>query len=184
MSFADRSPRIRTKPGRPGASATSTPRLTLGPPEPGLRGILRSIDGGPFQAYRRVLGEHEVGEFRLTVLSVPPDALGGPARIRLASDRHRAGLDGDWWRGDTARVVLEDAIVRAAARAVCDIAGPGAGAAPGSGRVWIDPPGPELAERTSARVGEERIDVALAFELPASARRGPRPPAAPVPFQA
>jgi hypothetical protein len=132
---------------------------------------LRSIDGGPFQAYRRILGEHELGDFQLTVLSVPPDALGGPARLRLSIDRARAGLDAAWSRNATARLVLEDAIVRAASRAIDELNGPSAASAPGSGRVWIDPPGPELAERTTARVGDDGLDVSLAFDLPAAGRR-------------
>jgi hypothetical protein len=132
---------------------------------------LRTIDGGPFQAYRRILGDHELGDFRLTVQSVPPDALGGPARLRLSIDRARAGLLGAWSHGEVARRVLEDAIARAAARAVDEGTGPSAASAPGSGRIWIEPPGPELADRTSARVGDERLDVSLAFDLPAAARR-------------
>jgi len=140
-------------------------------PGTGLRGLLRTIDGGPFQAYRRILGEHELGDFRLTVLSVPPDALGGPARLRLSIDRAAAGLLGEWSRGDIARLVIEDSIVRAAARAIEELTGPSAASAPGSGRVWIDPPGPQLAERTSARVGDLRLDLSLAFDLPAAERR-------------
>jgi hypothetical protein len=129
------------------------------------------IDGGPFQGYRRIVGEHELGDFSLTVLSVPPDALGGPARLRLSIDRARAGLDGAWSSGDIAREVLEDAIVRGAVRALSELAGPSAASAPGSGRIWIDPPGPELAERTSARVDQERIYLALSLDLPAADRR-------------
>ncbi len=140
-------------------------------PGTGLRGLLRTIDGGPFQSYRRMLGEHELGDFRLSVLSVPPDALGGPARLRLSIDRAGAGLLGEWSRGDIARLVIEDSIVRAAQRAIDELAGPTATSAPGSGRVWIDPPGPQLAERTSARVDDERLDLSLAFDLPAADRR-------------
>lgn len=136
-----------------------------------LRGVLRGIDGDPFHAYRRILGDHAVGEFRLSVMSVPPDALAGPARIRLSIDRARAGLEGAWSRGELARLVLEDAIVRAAAHAIEELAGPPAASAPGSGRVWIDPPGRNLVDRTCARVGEESLDVALALDLPAAGRR-------------
>jgi predicted ABC-class ATPase len=117
------------------------------------------------------VGEHEIGDFSLTVQSVPPDALGGPARVRLSIDRTRAGLEGAWSRGDLARLVLEDAIVRAASRALDELAGPSPGSAPGSGRVWIEPPGPDLACRTVATVGDERLDLALAIDLPAAARR-------------
>lgn len=137
----------------------------------GLRGLLRAIDGGPFQAYRKILGEHELGDFSLTVVSVPPDALGGPARLRLSIDRARAGLEATWSRGELARLVLEDAIVRAATRALEELAGPSPASAPGSGRVWIEPPGPELAERTTASVSDVRIELCLSFDLPASARR-------------
>jgi predicted ABC-class ATPase len=132
---------------------------------------LRTIDGGPFQAYRKILGEHEIGDFSLAVVSVPPDALGGPARVRLSIDRARAGLDAAWSRGDVACLVLEDAIVRAATRALEELAGPSAGAAPGSGRVWIDPCGEGLTDRTNARVGDHRLDLALAIDLPAASRR-------------
>lgn len=143
----------------------------LQPAVPGLRGLLRGIDGVAFQAYRRILGDHEIGEFRLAVQSVPPDALGGPARMRLSIDRKRAGLEGDWSRGDLARLVLEDAIVRAAEKAIGELTGAATGAAPGSGRIFVDPPGPGTIERTSARVADDSIDIALACELPASDRR-------------
>lgn len=137
----------------------------------GLRGVLRSIDGSPFQAYRKILGDHAVGDFRLTVLWVPPDPLGGPARVRLSIDRRSAGLDGDWAATDDARAVLEDAIVRAAARAIDEQFGPPVAVSPGSGRIGIDPPGHALALRTNARVGDATVDVALSIDLPAAARR-------------
>jgi predicted ABC-class ATPase len=137
----------------------------------GLRGLLRTIDGGPFLAYRKILGEHELGDFSLAVISVPPDALAGPARLRLSIDRARAGLEAAWSRGDIARLVLEDAIVRAAARVLDELAGPSRASAPGSGRVWIEPPSPVLVERTSARVDDRTLELSLAFDLPASARR-------------
>jgi hypothetical protein len=137
----------------------------------GLRGLLRTIDGGAFHGYRRILGEHEIGDFSVTVLSVPPDALGGPTRVRLSIDRARAGLEGPWSHGDVARLVLEDVIARAASSALEASAGPSPASAPGSGRVWIEPVGKELAWRTIATVGERRIDVALAIDLPATARR-------------
>jgi hypothetical protein len=89
----------------------------------------------------------------------------------LGIDRARAGLDGPWSQGATARLVLEDDIVRAASHAIADLNGPTAASAPGSGRVWIDPPGPELVERTSARVGDDGLEVSLAFDLPAAGRR-------------
>jgi len=153
------------------AHAPPAPQIAPRAPGTGLRGLLRTIDGGPFHAYRRILGEHELGDFSLSVLSVPPDALGGPARARLSIDRVRAGLEGEWSRGDVARLVIEDAIVRAATRAIAELAGPSAASAPGSGRVWIDPQGSGLAARTNARVGDERLDLALAIDLPAADRR-------------
>ncbi len=173
MAPPDRFSRFRTQPARPfrGRAPSPLPPAEPRPPGTGLRGILRTIDGGPFQSYRRILGEHELGDFRLTVVSVPPDALGGPARLRLSIDRAGAGLLGEWSRGDIARLVIEDSIVRAAAHAIDELTGPTAASAPGSGRVWIDPPGPELAERTSARVDDERLDLSLAFDLPAAERR-------------
>jgi len=172
MPPPDRFSRYRTQPVRPSRGRTQPPpQAEPRAPGTGLRGLLRTIDGGPFQSYRRILGEHELGDFRLTVLSVPPDALGGPARLRLSIDRAGAGLLGEWSRGEIARVVIEDSIVRAAARAIDELTGPTAASAPGSGRVWIDPPGPQLAERTTARVDEERLDLSLAFDLPAGDRR-------------
>jgi len=147
------------------------PQLAPHAPGTGLRGLLRTIDGGPFQAYRRILGEHELGEFQVDVLSVPPDALGGPARVRLSIERTRAGLDGGFSRGEDAIVVLEDAIVRAAERAILELTGTAAGAAPGSGRLWIDTPGSDAVARSGARVEPARLSVTFSFELPAEGRR-------------
>jgi len=161
-----RTPTPRRDGARPAAS-TRAPHAAV----TGLRGLLRTIDGGPFQAYRRILGEHELGDFRLEVLSVPPDALGGPARLRLSIDRARAGLDASWSRGDLARLVIEDAIVRAAARALDDQTGAAPASAPGSGRLSIDPPAPGYFDCTTARVGEASLEVALSLELPAVDRR-------------
>jgi predicted ABC-class ATPase len=174
MPPPDRFSRYRTRVARPPRRDAAVPPLPHAEPRApgtGLRGLLRTIDGGPFQSYRRILGEHELGEFRLTVLSVPPDALGGPARLRLSIDRAGAGLLGEWSRGDVSRVVVEDFIVRAAVRAIGELSGTTAASAPGSGRIWIDPPGPTLAERTTARVDDDRLDLSLAIDLPASDRR-------------
>src|SRR5262249_6823348 len=146
MSPLHRDARDRTESRKPKPRRAHAPpplRPSTRAPGTGLRGILRTIDGGPFHGYRKILGEHELGDFSLRVLSVPPDALGGPARVRLSIDRSRAGLDAAWSRSGIAGLLVEDAIVRAAARACEDLSGASAGAAPGSGRLWVEPPGPE-----------------------------------------
>lgn len=145
--------------------------MVVGPVPHGLRGVLRTIDGVSFQAYRRILGVHELGEFRLTVLSVPPDALAGPAHLRLSIDRTRAGAEAAWTRTPDGCLILEDAIIRAATRAIEDLAGLSAAAAPGSGRIWVQPAGPGIVERTTAHVGATSLDLALWIDLPAIDRR-------------
>src|SRR5258705_13383461 len=113
MAPADRLSRERGRSARSprgGRALGPPPRIAPRAPGTGLRGLLRTIDGGPFQGYRRILGEHELGDFSLAVISVPPDALGGPARLRLSIDRARAGLEGAWSRDEIGRLVIEDAI--------------------------------------------------------------------------
>jgi predicted ABC-class ATPase len=107
----------------------------------------------------------------LTVLSVPADALAGPARLRLTIDRGRAGLDVAWSRTPEARPILEDAIIRAAIRAIEELPGPPLAAAPGSGRLSVAVPGTEIVERTTARVGATELELMLSFDLPAIVRR-------------
>jgi predicted ABC-class ATPase len=146
-------------------------RVPPPPDAPGLRGLLRSIDGASYAAYRRILGRHEVGEFVVVVDRVPPDPYAGPARVRLVCDRTKAHLPSELVSTRARRIGVEDYLARSAVEALASQLRRGGNAPPGSGRISMDPPGPAMLERGASRITSTGIELRLFVDLPALERK-------------
>ena len=145
-------------------------------PRPATRGDgplaerLRRIDGGPWAQYKQIVGEHEVGEFRLLVDHVPPDPFAGAARVRLVATRDPRRVPEAWSAGRNARVAAEDTIARDAAEALRRL-DTGGRTGPGRGSVSMQSLGPGVVERSAVRLKQDRIELRLHVDLPAAGRR-------------
>ncbi len=129
------------------------------------------MDGAPYGAYRRLVGRHEVGEFELHVDRVPPDPFAGAARVRLVLDRSRAKLPASLVEAPARRIGVEDYLAREAARVLDELQSRGANAPPGSGRIFAEPCGPAMIERSQCRITPSSLELRLFADLPASGRR-------------
>lgn len=135
----------------------------------GLRERLRRIDGQPWPAYRRLVGEHEFGEFRVSIDHVPPDPFAGPARLRLIADHRTSGLPEDLVGERVRRIATEDFILRESARFLEEVAGEARGRR--GPAVSFAPFGAAVLERSHCHIGAERAELRLLVELPAAGRR-------------
>ncbi|MBZ5640415.1 MAG: ABC-ATPase domain-containing protein [Acidobacteriia bacterium] len=140
-------------------------------PASGLRGLLRSIDGASYGAYRRIVGRHEAGEFVIVVDRVPPDPYAGPARVRLICDRGKAHLSPRLVSSRARTIGVEDYLARSTAEALASQGRRGGNAPPGSGGVFVEPPGAAMLERGTCRITGTGIELRLLVDLPAAGRR-------------
>ncbi|HEX6852890.1 MAG TPA: ABC-ATPase domain-containing protein [Candidatus Polarisedimenticolaceae bacterium] len=144
----------------------SRPRVTVDR-DAGLADRLEALDGRPFAAYRTLRGEHALDEFRLVLDQVPGDPATGPARARIRLPLSNAGIPAAYGSDPVARLACEDFLARAAARAAETLLAPEGHAAPGSGRIVVERPGPAIVERTSCRVLDGFAELRVALDLPA-----------------
>ncbi len=145
--------------------------MAVVPPASGLRGLLRTIDGASYGAYRRILGRHEAGEFVIVVDRVPPDPYAGSARVRLVCDRAKAHLSPHLVSSRARRIGVEDYLARSAAEALLSQVRRGGNAPPGSGRIAVEAPGPAMLERGTCRITAAEIELRLFVDLPALGRK-------------
>ncbi|MCB9745681.1 MAG: ABC-ATPase domain-containing protein [Alphaproteobacteria bacterium] len=130
-----------------------------------LRALLQRIDGRPYPAYRDLEGVWRLPEFTLLVDHVQGDPFAAPSRVRL---RLALPLPPEALADADARLATEDWLLRRF----------GEGAASrrrGSGRsgeLRVYAPGPEILERSAARLrADGQLELRFALGLPAQGRR-------------
>jgi predicted ABC-class ATPase len=133
----------------------------------GLGERLESLDARPFVAYRTLRGEHALDEFVVVLDHVPSDPAAGPARARIRLSLSEAGIPGSCAAEGAARLACEDFLARAAAKAAETLLAPEGHAAPGSGRILVERPGPAIVERTACRIVDGFAELRIALDLPA-----------------
>ncbi len=138
------------------------------------------MDGGPFPAYRDLLGCYRLRGCDLEILRVQPDPFAGPSRIRLRVPWDRTGLAPEssllpGGRGtavpglvdrDSARAIgLRDFIGRRIGRWL------DATAARARSPVSIERHGQCVLDRSAVLFSRDALEIRLAIELPARGRR-------------
>lgn len=136
----------------------------------GLRALLQRLDGAPYPSYRRLVGRHDLGEFSVIVDGVPADPFAGAARVRVQVERAKAALPRHLVDSRERHVAVEDYLARVAAEALEEQSSASSNAPPGSGRVFIEPCGAAIIERSSCRIGERTIELRVFVDLPAAGR--------------
>ncbi len=102
---------------------------------------------------------------------VPPDPYAGAARVRIVVERSKAGLPPGLAENHARRMGAEDCLARGVATALAALSRKAATAPPGSGRMFGEPAGPAMIERSSCRIGHGTIELRLFVDLPARGRR-------------
>lgn len=135
------------------------------PDSPRLRALLQDIDGRQYPAYRDLRGRWRLGEAMVTVDHVQGDPFAAPSRLRLQVD---TGISPAICQDADQRLAAEDWLLRR-------FGGVLGGERRGSGRsglLSVYRPGPEVVERSSARLGPDgRVELRFAAGLPAGGRR-------------
>jgi predicted ABC-class ATPase len=149
-----------------------------------LRNLCDRIDGRPYPAYRDLKGRWRLGDVRVAVDHVQGDPFAAPSRlrVRVPSALGRFAADPD------AKLAVEDWLLRRFGSALSPSDDRGGargdrgrhgrargGAKRGSGRsgeIAIYRPGPEIVERSAARLhADGQIEIRFSAGLPASGRR-------------
>jgi predicted ABC-class ATPase len=136
-----------------------------------LRSDCERLDGRPYPAYRDLGGTtYRVGNYALTIEHVQGDPFASPSRLRVDAPLVVTRLPPDTRADVDARRASADHLHRALERGLRThrrTAGSGK-----SGVVDIEPPGPEVLERTAVEVAPDgTVVVRLRIGLPAAGRR-------------
>lgn len=132
--------------------------------------ILDSIDGGPYGAYKEILGRFDFGEYILFVDHVQTDPFAAPSRIRINVPSGTAGIPIDLLDDDAGRIAVGDFLARRMAEAIKRHA-KGIRGSGSSGLIEIDAPGQEILEATAVSIRPGGIvDARIYVGLPAKGR--------------
>jgi predicted ABC-class ATPase len=164
---------MRESPGHGRSTGSTRPRAFL-------EDWCIRLDGGPYSAYRDLLGSHRLRGCDLEVLRVQPDPFAGPSRVRLLVPWEQTGLPTQTavlpgGRGavvpgqadrDSARAVgLRDFIGRRVGRWLEE------NRSGGRFTVSIEPHGQCILDRSAVLFHPTALEIRLAVELPARGRR-------------
>ena len=135
-----------------------------------LKTILRRIDGRGYKAYKGLEGQgFTFPGFTLFADHVQADPFATPSRFRVRVPQNLARFRSDTYINSHRQIALRDFLVRAFAREVqMTPRGRGTG---GSGRVFVDPPGKEILERSACQVNRDFVELRFFVGLPAAGRR-------------
>jgi predicted ABC-class ATPase len=134
-----------------------------------LQGLLESLEGRSYKAYKGIAGEYAFPRFRLRIDHVQGDPFAEPSRLRVLVAPDEAALPAAAIGGGAARVAAADYLNRRFARALQRHAAPmGSGR---SGELTILRPGQIVAARTSMLVHPDgSVEVRFRAGLPARGR--------------
>ncbi len=126
-----------------------------------LQGILRSIDGRGYGAYRELQGKtFHFDFFTLTVERVQADPYAPPSWVRVVIPKEVMQLPPHTWSNPVRTVALRDFLVRVFHRLVAR-----------DRALRIDPPGQEILDRAACQVQEGEVTLRFFVQLPARGRR-------------
>ncbi len=139
-------------------------------PASSLRSKLYHLDGKGYKAYLSIVGEYDLGTFRLYIDHVQGDPFASPSRLRVRVPQERAGFSQELYQSRIRTTALTDFITRRFAAAIGKYVKGHRGTG-SSGRVEVDEGRQEVLERTSCVVNAQFVEVRFCVGLPAAGRR-------------
>ena len=135
-----------------------------------LQDTLRRIDGRGYKAYKDLERQtFTFSDFTLHVDHVQADPFATASRFHVRIPQDVAGFPDSTYSNRSRSVALRDYLVRAFHRALSKVSERrGSGA---SGRVFVDPPGQEVLERSACEVDDRLVEARFFVGLPAAGRR-------------
>jgi len=134
-----------------------------------LRRTLYRLDGRGYKAYKDIEGGYEFPDFTLSVDHVQGDPFADPSRFSVILPQSVAAIPPSAFSNKSREIASRDFLTRCfdgALRGRTDsVWGSGK-----SGAMFIDSPGQEILERSSAFVDDERVEIRFKVGLPARGR--------------
>lgn len=131
-----------------------------------LEGILKSINGRGYKAYKDIEGQYRFETFTLYIDHVQADPFAPPSRLRVRVPMEKAGFPQYLFKGERV-VALEDYVARTIKKMVT---GKRQGTG-NSGILWIDAGHQEVLPRAAVKINNSFIEVRLSLGMPAAGRR-------------
>lgn len=136
-----------------------------------LRQRLGQIDGRGYKAYREIKGRYQFADFQLTVEHVQGDPFAAPSRLTISLPLLKTRLGAGEPANPERRVGIEDAFLRAFAKAVRSVSGGGHRGSGKSGEWGVIRLGQEMLPRTACEIENDHLFVRVTAGLPARGRR-------------
>jgi predicted ABC-class ATPase len=134
-----------------------------------LKGLLHRLDGRGYKAYKDIEGTYQFPDFTLAIDHVQGDPFAEPSRFRVILPQRVSELPATALSNKCREIALRDFLTRRfdeALKARTDsVWGSGK-----SGVIFVDAPGQEILERSSAFVDRENVEVRFKVGLPARGR--------------
>lgn len=127
-----------------------------------LLGLLRSIDGSSYGAYKRAVGQWDYGSFKVILERVQADPYAPPSSLRIIADPQKMGLPPEVLSTRDQQIATGDFLIRSFGRALH--------AEDRYSAVSIVKVGQEILERSAALVNPERVELRVQVQLPAGGR--------------
>jgi len=135
-----------------------------------LEGLLKSLDGQKYGAYKRLKGNYQFENFQLSVDHVQVDPYAPPSKMQVNIKRETAGIPSKWLDTKDKAIAVSDFLTRTFGEKVQPFNKEAKGSGT-NGKVLIDRCGQEILERTSVVIKENEIEVRFEVGLPAAGRK-------------
>lgn len=123
---------------------------------------LDRLDGRSYGSYKSVIGDWDYGDFSLSIDRIQSDPYAPPSSIRATAKPDRMGLPPEALANGQARLATADFLARAFEAAIRNrIRG---------GAIRIAHPGPEILQRSSAKVMPDHVEIRFQVQMPARGR--------------
>lgn len=128
--------------------------------------ILQSIDGNPYGAYKRTIGQWDYGNYQVVIDRVQADPYAPPSSVRIVTTPQAMGLPDEVLQTRDQRLAVGDFLNRAFARNLQRLSGK-------NGRpsaLSIARTTPEILERSAVQVSPSQVELRIQVRLPARGR--------------
>ncbi|GMA47595.1 ABC-ATPase domain-containing protein [Tetragenococcus muriaticus] len=135
-----------------------------------FEGLLKSLDGQKYGAYKKLQGSYQFRNFQLSVDHIQVDPYAPPSKMRVNIKRETAGIPAKWLDTKDKAIAVSDFLTRTFGEKAQPFNKETKGSGT-NGKILIDRCGQEILERTSVIIKENEIEARFEVGLPAAGRK-------------
>lgn len=130
---------------------------------------LKSIDGKGYKAYKSLEGMYDFESYILAIDYVQGDPFASPSRVRVIVEQEKAKFPMELYQENYARIATQDFLTRLFSKNINEFSSKVFGSGK-SGLIAISRCPQEILDRTSIRIGKDKIEARFEVGFPARGR--------------